>query len=75
VLAPAVAEAGFGPDDAWIADIERGFRVVVAFAAGVAPAAKPGFLMRLERRMRAATGQRLELYMDEMKDQNRIRRL
>jgi hypothetical protein len=32
-------------------------------------------MMRLERRMREATGQRLELYMEEMKDQNRIRRL
>ena len=75
LLAPAAAEAGIAAEELWIADIERGFRVVVAFGPNVAPAAKPKLLMRLEERMREATGQRLEVYMEEMKDQNRIRRL
>jgi hypothetical protein len=79
ILKPVVARflhaKGQSEDDLWISRIERGTRVTVAFGASVHYAAKPRLLMDLERRLRAETGEPLELFMEEMKDANRIRRL
>jgi hypothetical protein len=59
----------------WISRIERGTRVTIAFADGVPYAVKPTLMMMLERRLRKETGIPLELFMEEMKDVNKIRRL
>ena len=56
-------------------DIDRYDRVVVMFGPGVPAAGKPALMMRLERHLRAATGERLELFVEVAKDDNRIRRL
>lgn len=79
ILKPIVARflhaKGKSDDDLWISCIERDTRVTVAFGTSVHYATKPGLLMDLERRLRAETGEPLELFMEEMKDANRIRRL
>jgi hypothetical protein len=58
-----------------VVGIEGNIRVLVAFAEGVGYQAKPGLLMASERKLRAATGNRLEVFAEEMRDGNRIRRL
>jgi len=61
--------------DMWIARIEKMRRVTIDFGETVDAARKPVLLRELERAMRNATGERLELYMEELKDNNVIRRL
>ena len=61
--------------DVWICRIERGTRVTIAFSDSVSYAAKPELMMVLEQRLRRETGNPIELFMEEMKDANRIRRL
>jgi hypothetical protein len=61
--------------DMWIARIEKMRRVIIDFGETVDAARKPVLLRELERAMRDATGERLELYMEELKDNNVIRRL
>lgn len=75
ILADQLAIEGLTSDDMWISDIERGLRIVVSFGVAVPAWDKPSLLMRLERRLRNATGKRLEVYAEEMIDQNAIRRL
>lgn len=79
ILKPIVAhflhEERQSEDDLWISRIERGTRVTIAFADSVHYAAKPRLLMDLEHRLRIESGEPLELFMEEMKDANRIRRL
>lgn len=62
-------------DDIFISRIERGTRVTVAFSEGVSYAVKPKLIMLLEQQLRHETGDPLELFMDEMTDANKIRRL
>ena len=59
----------------WIARIEKMRRVIIDFHESVDAARKPVLLMHLEVAMRKATGERLETYMEELKDDNVIRRL
>jgi hypothetical protein len=59
----------------WIARIEKMRRVIIDFHESVEAARKPLLLMHLEVAMRKATGERLETYMEELKDDNVIRRL
>jgi hypothetical protein len=66
---------GLGEDDMWISRIEKMRRVLVDFGEGVDGNRKPSMLMHLEQAVRDATGERLEFYMEELKDNNRIRRL
>ncbi len=79
VLKPIVAEQvldeGLTGDDLWISDIERNIRVIMSFGPGVSADRKPAILMRLEGRMRKATGNRLEVFAEEMTDKNVIRRM
>jgi len=79
VLKPTIAnflcEAGLGEDDVWISGIERNTRVTIAFSDKVHYAVKPELMMQLEQRLRQRTNNPLELFMEEMKDANRIRRL
>ena len=66
---------GSGKDEIWICRIERGTRVTIAFGDKVSYAVKPKLMMLLEQRLRRETGNPLELFMEEMKDANKIRRL
>ena len=70
-----LAARGLGPADLRLVEVEQASRVFVGFGEAVAPADKPGLLMDLEGALRAATGNRLEVYMQDMKDNNHIRRL
>ena len=55
--------------------VESNLRVLIAFAAELGYDRKPALLMAFERQLRAATGDRLEVFAEEMADGNRIRRL
>jgi len=67
--------AGLGENDLWLARIERVTRIIVGFGTAVGHEQKPVLLRKLESEIRRKTGDRLELYMEEMKDDNAIRRL
>jgi len=62
-------------DAVFVSRIERGTRVTIGFSERVSYKIKPGLLMALEKVLRGETGNPLELFMDEMKDANQIRRL
>jgi hypothetical protein len=62
-------------DDVWIAEVEKTRRIVVGFGSDVDYRDKPRLLMQLEVEIRRETGDRLELFMSEVKDSNPIRRL
>jgi hypothetical protein len=78
-IKPMIAEYlranGYTENDLWICRIERGTRVTIAFADRVPYAAKPQLMMALEQKLREHTGDPLELFMEDMKDANKIRRL
>ncbi|MGH6977242.1 MAG: hypothetical protein ACREED_09465 [Stellaceae bacterium] len=78
-LKPIVGEfraaAGVGENDLRLVRIERMARIIVGFGAAVGHDQKPILLRKLEAAIRRKTGDRLELYMEEMKDDNTIRRL
>ena len=79
VLKPIIADflhaRNLAEDEIWISRIERGSRVTIAFGDGISYAAKPELTLALERRLRREAGTPLELFMEEMKDANKIRRL
>jgi hypothetical protein len=58
-----------------VTDIDVHDRVFMQFKPDFPLDDKPVMLMKLERHVRSATGERIELFMSEMKDNNRIRRL
>lgn len=69
------AAASLAETDLWLVRIERMARIVIGFGAAVSHDQKPILLRKLESAVRRKTGNRLELYMEEMKDDNTIRRL
>ena len=75
ILAEFRRAHGLGEDDLWLANLEKLRRVVIAFGPRVEHDKKARLLMRLEHRIRQCIGERLELYMEDMKDNNQIRRL
>lgn len=75
ILAAQLCDEGLDADAGQITGVERGLRVTMAFGPGVAAQRKPALLMRIERRIRRETGGRLEVFAEEMHDQNVIRRL
>lgn len=75
IVGEFLAAAGLGENDLWLVRIERMARIVVGFGAAVSLNQKPILLRKLESAIRRKTGDRLELYMEEMKDDNTIRRL
>ncbi len=75
VLAAFRADQALADGELVVAGVENNIRILLAFGDGVAYARKPGLLMAFEARLRAATGDRLEVFAEEMKDDNRIRRL
>jgi hypothetical protein len=66
---------GLAEGDMWITGIERGTRVTVAFAKEISYTKKPQLLMECEVRIRQMTGDPLELFMEELKDANKLRRI
>ncbi len=75
IVADFLRQKAFPEGSLWISKIEKGTRVTVAFADNVIYNAKPGLLMALEQHLRNSTGNPIELFMDELKDANKIRRL
>ena len=75
ILSGFLVENGLEAGDARVVGVENNIRIVLAFAESVAYDRKPPLLMDFERRVRAATGDRFEVFAEEMKDSNRIRRL
>ena len=62
-------------DSVIITDIDEHDRVFLQFTDDFPIAQKPSALMQLERYVRKATGERIEFFVSELKDNNRIRRL
>lgn len=58
-----------------ISELDKHERINVRFGDDVPVAVKPGLLMEFEHYLRKHTGERLEVFVSEMKDLNRIRRL
>jgi hypothetical protein len=56
-------------------EIDQYDRVVVIFDDGVPVWDKPPHLLALERWLRQETGERIEVFVETVKDSNRIRRL
>jgi hypothetical protein len=63
------------PDAFTIVDIDKFERIDVRFSESVPVGEKPKMLMDFERFLRDRTHERLEVFVTEMKDLNRIRRL
>lgn len=74
-LAEFCAREAMAPELLAIVDIDKYDRIDVRFAEEVSVQLKPKLLMAFERYLRLQTGERLELFVSEMKDLNRIRRL
>ena len=55
--------------------VENNIRVLLAFSEEVGYQQKPALLMDAESKLRAATGDRLEVFAEEMADENKLRRL
>lgn len=68
-------ERGLTGDDLFIHEIDKYDRVILVFGPNVPADVKPPLLMELERRLRAVTGERIELFAEPAKDDNKIRRL
>jgi hypothetical protein len=66
---------GLGERDIRILEIDKHDRLVVTFSDQVPIARKPGLMMDLERDIRRRTGERIELFLEVVKDRNQLRRL
>jgi hypothetical protein len=75
IIASFLRTNGLRDGDIFISRIEGGTRVIVGFSEHVIYRMKPKLMMTLEQQLRRETGNPLELFMDEMKDANKIRRL
>jgi len=75
ILGDFLAERGLATGNMLAVGIENNIRVLIAFSQDVDYQRKPALLMDIERKLRAATGDRLEVFAEEMADSNRIRRL
>jgi len=80
LLERVAAEKGYGADTVTLAHIERNIlnqevRVVVQFGPELSAADKPDLARALEQRLKRTLEPRIELYSEELKDKNAIRRL
>ena len=75
ILSAFLAERGLVSGNLVAVGIENNIRILLAFSEEVGYAQKPALLMDFERKLRTATGDRLEVFAEEMADGNRIRRL
>jgi hypothetical protein len=66
---------GMSSADVQVTAIEHDVRVVVTLPDSLPPNEKPKFAMDLERAIRHDVDPRLELYAEELKDKNKLRRL
>jgi hypothetical protein len=62
-------------EDFYLVRIEKARRIVMGFGPRIGHERKGPLLRQLERTLRRSTGDQLEIYMDEMKDDNVLRRL
>ncbi len=74
-IAEIAAEAGFSPVEVEVTAIEHGLRVVVRFLGSLAAADRQGHMLIMETGIKEKVDGRLELYQEELKDGNVIRRL
>ncbi len=75
LLAEFLKDRKLAADAFSIVEIDQHERIDVSFDSTVQVSEKPGMLMDFERFLRRHTGERLEVFVTEMKDLNRIRRL
>lgn len=75
ILGDFQAERSLAPGSLVAVGVENNIRVLLAFSEEVGYAQKPTLLMDVERKLRAATGDRLEVFAEEMADENKLRRL
>lgn len=75
ILSDFQAEQGLAPGTMVAVGVETSIRVLIGFPDDLGYERKPALLMAFERKLRAATGDRLEVFAEEMADGNRIRRL
>jgi hypothetical protein len=75
MLADFLAEQGLVEGDMQVVGVERNIRVLLAISGDLDYRRKPSLLLAFERKLRAATGDRLEVFAEEMKDDNKLRRL
>ena len=75
VLGTFLAERGLAPGSLVAVGVETNIRILIAFSDEVGYAEKPALLMDFEHKLRAATGDRLEVFAEEMADENKLRRL
>ena len=61
--------------DIEILEIDKHDRLVVTFSDQVPMGRKPELMMDLERDIRQRTGERIELFVEVVKDRNQLRRL
>lgn len=74
-LMAAYLESAGHPGALTVTEIDKYDRVFVQFQPEFPLTLKPRMLMQMEHHIRTATGERIELFVSEMKDNNRIRRL
>jgi hypothetical protein len=74
-LRPAARELGLDEEAVDLVEIHGDARVVVAFASDVAAARRPSLLFGIERALKEALDESISVYVQEMADRNRIRRL
>jgi hypothetical protein len=75
ILGGFLADQGLAAGAMVAVGVETNIRVFIAFSEDVGYGRKPALLMDFERKLRAATGDRLEVFAEEMADENKLRRL
>jgi hypothetical protein len=75
IIAAFLRGKGMAEGVIFITRIERGTRITIAFENVVSYMMKPRLMMELEQHIRREAGDPLELFMEEKKDANKIRRL
>ena len=68
-------EQDFIAEDVVVIAIEHGVRVVIGFEGALAGADKQALLMAIEAGIKELVDRRLEIYLEELKDKNKLRRL
>lgn len=66
--------SNLSPEDLAARQIDRQVRVSFTVGARIPPADKSVLMRKLERSLRQSLGEELEAYVEEMRDQNKIRR-
>ena len=68
-------EKGYDLDILSLVEIDQYGRLFYEFQEGVETRIKPGLLMSLEKTLQKKLGERLEVFLTEMKDKHKLRRL